>query len=308
MSTPARKGPSLLKGSSWVTVRQHRRALWVAATGVTLSLAVIGGLRWWDARPSAPDGSGSFGALRPAMGYASLGMLVLPLLAGVFVAGPMVARELESGTYRLALTQSVTPTRWLAAKLLTAGTVAITGTLALIGVYQLGLARVDGTYLFHWADRGPYEASGPVLLAQVLLALALGALVGQLVRRTVPAMSSTGLVLGTVILLLGRARWNLLPVRTVTGPPEQPLPVPHDALTLDTGLIGPGGARLPEWTCSEYADPRGCPPGLGITHRYADYHPHAHFWPTQLLETGILLALTGLALYAAFRLLRARHA
>src|SRR5205085_9605797 len=41
----------------------------------------------------------------------------LPMLVGVFWGAPLVARELETGTYRLAWTQSITRRRWLTSKL-----------------------------------------------------------------------------------------------------------------------------------------------------------------------------------------------
>ena len=44
-------------------------------------------------------------------------LAVAPALIGVFWGAPLVARELEAGTHRLAWTQSVTRTRWLAIKL-----------------------------------------------------------------------------------------------------------------------------------------------------------------------------------------------
>lgn len=36
------------------------------------------------------------------------------------------------------------------------------------------------------------------------------------------------------------------------------------------------------------------------------YHPHSHFWPLQLVETGLLLALTAAATGACHLLLRRR--
>ena len=46
---------------------------------------------------------------------------VVPAVVGVFWGAPMVARELEAGTYRLVWNQSITRTRWLVAKLGVAG-------------------------------------------------------------------------------------------------------------------------------------------------------------------------------------------
>jgi uncharacterized membrane protein len=52
-----------------------------------------------------------YGWLRGAAGIA---VLVVPGLVGVFWGAPLIAPELAAGTYRLAWTQSVTRTRWLA--------------------------------------------------------------------------------------------------------------------------------------------------------------------------------------------------
>ena len=41
-------------------------------------------------------------------------VLVVPALIGIFWGAPLVARELENGTFRLVWTQSVSRTRWLA--------------------------------------------------------------------------------------------------------------------------------------------------------------------------------------------------
>ncbi|MFI9117642.1 ABC transporter permease [Streptomyces venezuelae] len=303
-----------LKGPHWVTARQYRRTLWLAAVGVGGSLAVIGGLRIWDATQDTelPDRWGrGYDLLRGAMEQFSQGMLALPLLVGAFVAGPLIAREFESGTYKLSLTQSITPTAWLRAKLQTATTAALATTLALTAVFLIGWPRVAGTYGLHWADRGPYEATGTVLTSYVLLAVAVGALVGQLVRRTLVAMAATGGVVGLVLLILGALRWDFLPVRTITGPAHEgvhALVTPGSGLPMGQGLIRADGQRLPGYFCYGSDVPDGsCRPDEAITAQYLDYHPASHFWPTQLIETGIVLALAALAAYVAFRVLRSRH-
>ncbi|MFF6867185.1 MULTISPECIES: ABC transporter permease [unclassified Streptomyces] len=321
-----------LRGSYWVTVRQYRRTLWLAGALVLLALAVIGGLRIWDLQ--TPDVPVEDGYLLPAednkavrllvfgMEQLSVGMLLLSLLAGAFVAGPLVAREFESGTYKLSLTQSVSPAAWLRAKLLTATAAALATTLALMAVFRIGWNRTSGSWNLQWSDRGPYEASGVVLLAYVLAAVAVGALVGQLVRRTLLAMAVTGLVMGVVALVLGALRWSFLTVKTVTGPRDTTLWTPENGLAMDTGLLTASGARFDESVCWDEVNEA---PGLdamedggmklheacltrnGVNAQYVDYHPESHFWPTQLIETGILLALAALAACAAFRVLRARH-
>ncbi|MEV4427320.1 ABC transporter permease [Streptomyces sp. NPDC049602] len=320
-----------LKGPTWVTVRQYRRTLWLAVALVVLSLAVIGGLRIWDAQVPdlyTQDGhlapsyeNRGFRALSGAMEYAGTGMLFLPLLVGALVAGPLIAREYESGTYQLSLTQSVSPAAWLRAKLLTASAVALLATLALTGVFRIGWARMPGTWYKSW-DPGPYTATGIVLFVYVLAAVAVGALLGLLIRRTLVAMAATSLVMGVALLALGVYRWSLLPVTTITGPLGSWLRTPVNGLVMDTGLLTASGARFDRSICwnevnrtpgLDGAGDRGmklfdrCLAQRGATGQYVDYHPSSHFWPTQLIESGIVLALAALAAFAAFRVLRARH-
>uniref|UniRef100_A0AAU2JYY5 ABC transporter permease n=1 Tax=Streptomyces sp. NBC_00049 TaxID=2903617 RepID=A0AAU2JYY5_9ACTN len=296
-----------LGGPRWVTVRQHRRALWAAAAAIAVSLAVVAPLTLIadDQGPGRP-----YQLLRSLMDVASGAMLLLPLLVGAFVAGPMVARELESGTYRLALAQSTTPQAWLGAKVAVAAAVTAAGTAALIGVYRLGWVRMAGSYQFHWSDRGTYEATGPVLVAYGLLAVAVGALVGQLVRRTIGAMAVTALVTGLVLAVFGYLRWSVLPVRTVVTPPGTYIDfgMPRSAFFVDSGYTTATGERLSSGACFvRSGDPQVCPTDMNVTGNFADFHPASHYWPTQLIETSAVLVLAALALYAALRVLRARH-
>ncbi|MFH9723264.1 ABC transporter permease [Streptomyces sp. NPDC017254] len=310
-----------LRGPYWVTVRQYRRTLWLAGGLAAVSLAVIGGLRLWAAQTEhvrvengtevLADYNRGYHLLRGAMELLSYGMVALPLVIGALVAGPLIARELESGTYRLSLTQSIGPGAWLRAKLLTATAAGLTATLALMAVYLIGWTKISDTWKFRWSDAGPYEATGPVLVAYVLLGIAVGALVGQLIRRTLVAMAVTGGVVGLVLLVLGAFRWDFLPVTTITGPALEngaALAMPEHGLLVEQGLISTAGQRLPGWFCFTDGTPVGaCRTDEPIAAQYLDYHPESHFWPTQLIESGIVLALAALALIAALRVLRARH-
>ncbi|MEU2077427.1 ABC transporter permease [Streptomyces sp. NPDC013489] len=321
-----------LKGPYWVTVRQYRRTLWLVGAAVAASLVVVGGLRIWDAQTPdryyedgqryAPDDNRGYETLRIALEYGGMWLLFLPLLVGAFVAGPLIAREFESGTYKVSLTQSVGPADWLRSKILTASAAALATTLALIGVYRIGWGRVSGSYQFSWSDRGPYETTGIVLVAYVLAAVAVGALVGQLIHRTLVAMAATGLFMGLVLLVLGAFRWSFLGVKTATGPAGPTLWTPENGLTMDSGLLTSSGVRFDQTICWDEVNRtpgvdsmndggmkifERCLAQHDVTSQYVDYHPQSHFWPTQLIESGILLALAALALYAAFRVLRTRH-
>jgi hypothetical protein len=129
--------------------------------------------------------------LRPAM-------LAVPALIGVFWGAPLVARELETGTYRLAWTQSVTRTRWLAVKVALVGiaSIAVAGLLSLMitwwfspidkvnmnGASQLGGSRFAP---------GAFSERDIVPFGYAAFAFAVGLTAGLLIRRTLPAMATT---------------------------------------------------------------------------------------------------------------------
>jgi ABC-type transport system involved in multi-copper enzyme maturation permease subunit len=51
--------------------------------------------------------------------------VLLSVLIGIFWGAPVVAREFDTGTYRLAWTQSASRTRWLTAKVLVGGLASV---------------------------------------------------------------------------------------------------------------------------------------------------------------------------------------
>ena len=117
-------------------------------------------------------------------------MQVAPALLGLFWGAPLVARELETGTYRLAWTQSVTRTRWLATKLAVTGlaTAALAGLLSLAVTWWYAPLDKVGTNRF---DGSVFGERGITPIGYALFAFAVGALLGLLIRRTLPAMAAT---------------------------------------------------------------------------------------------------------------------
>lgn len=144
-----------------------------------------------------------------------LAMLFLPGLVGLFWGAPLVAREIESGTYRLAWTQSVTPRRWLAIKLAVTGAVAVTLTgLCSLAVSwwarPLDLANAAQFWTFDQRDLVP--------IGYAAFAFALGVTLGVLVRRTVPAMAAT--FAGFIVVRYAFETWvrpHLAPVSHESG-------------------------------------------------------------------------------------------
>ncbi|MFJ5076241.1 ABC transporter permease [Streptomyces sp. NPDC088553] len=316
-----------LKGPSWVTVRQHRRAIWWALALAAVGVATMAASRLWsDSAVEALRATGcAFDSTEPAciqhagdftdgqwfarnlLGYVSVCMLVLPGLLGAFVAGPMLARELESGTYKLAWTQSISPARWLASK------VAVPAALTLTVVTLLSLAfhwswstGPTNDFPTYWYDPAMFVSFGIVPMGHALLGLALGTVIGLLVRRTVVAMGVAALVIGTALALLARLRAGLWPIQTLTGHELSPR---GNVWQLSRGMLTASGERLSWDDCyvGRPQDAGQCMTDRGGVVEFIDVHPASHYWPLQLVETGICLAVAALALYAAFRVLRTLH-
>jgi ABC-2 family transporter protein len=124
-------------------------------------------------------------------------LAVAPALIGIFWGAPLVARELETGTYRLVWNQSVTRGRWLATKL---------GLSVLVTAAAVGILTLAVTWWAHPLDgvqssqRGSlasrmtpisFAMRGVVPVAYVVFAVVLGTFVGLVLRRSVAAMALT---------------------------------------------------------------------------------------------------------------------
>ncbi len=128
-------------------------------------------------------------------------VLIVPVLIGMFWGAPLIARELETGTFRLAWTQSVSRMRWLLVKL---------GLVGLASAAVGGLLSLMVTWWFSPIDKvnqnrfgiAAFGLHGFVPAGYALFAFALGATTGLLFRRTLPAMAVT--LVGYVV-----ARWTV---------------------------------------------------------------------------------------------------
>jgi hypothetical protein len=115
-------------------------------------------------------------------------VVVVPGIIGIFWGAPLVAGELETGTFRLAWTQGVTRTRWLAVKLGAVGlaSTAVAGLLSLMVTWWS--SPVDRVNMSNFVS---FDYRDIVPIGYAALAFALGATAGVLLRRTLPAMATT---------------------------------------------------------------------------------------------------------------------
>ena len=113
-------------------------------------------------------------------------LVVVPAIIGVFWGAPLVARELETGSYKLAWTQGVSRRRWLAVKLGLVGmsSIAVAGLLSLMVTWwfsPIDRVNADPFTVFDQRDVVPF--------GYAVFAFALGVTAGLLLRRTLPAMA-----------------------------------------------------------------------------------------------------------------------
>jgi hypothetical protein len=283
---------------------------------------------------------------RTAFGLLGFLVLVVPALVGVFLGAPLVARELETGTHRLAWTQGVSRTRWLAVKVAVAG---------IAGMALAGLVSLFVTWWAHPLDRvrmdqyAFFDQRGVVPVAHAAFAVALGIACGILLRRTLPAMAAT--LAGFVAVRLAftyYVRAHLLPpahitttlssgnglgfevtpplgVTFVTETPNVP-----NAMVLSSRLVDHAGTtvtarRLHDFVtgrCPAIANPshsaslgpanpgafNHCIHRLSASFRLATtYQPPSRYWPLQWSEFGVFMAAALILVGVSFWRIRRAH-
>ena len=159
-------------------------------------------------------------------------VLVIPALIGMFWGAPLIAHEIETGTFRLAWTQSVSRLRWLLVKLGLVGlaSMLVAGLLSLMATWWL--SPIDKANPDRFSSSN-FALHGFVPGGYALFAFALAATVGLLMRRTLPAMAVT--LVGFIAARLAVTYW----VRPHYMSPAM-LNLPLNQGNVGFGLSGPG--------------------------------------------------------------------
>jgi hypothetical protein len=260
-SSASTRAPRFL-GLAWVAWRQQRAALLilaVLAAGLSAQLLVSGlNLRAAIAAITRAHCASVSQACQPLYDRASAyvpgwtnGLIVLPVVAAVFVAAPLLARGYETGALRFAVTQGVRRARWAVPQFLVP---AVTGVVlcvvsALAGAWHL--SQLTGSVIAGPWRWGPVSFNfTPLMLpCWLLLGLSAGMLAGVVFRRTVPAIGAT--LAGTTIVAYVIEHWRLLP--------DALLPIGTSA----TRLVGPMWTYCSGPVCS-FGDPAGQSYGSGV--------------------------------------------
>jgi hypothetical protein len=330
----------------WVTWRQHRFAL----TGVAMLLGGLAVYVWLVGRQlhhayaavSACHPAGSPVCSVLASSFQNMDVQLsngfvwqpVPALIGAFLGAPLLARELETGTFRYAWTQGFGRWRWTLAKLVPLAVLVA----AAAGVFSM---------LFSWYYR-PFLADGQTrplaaivfdlrgigFAAWTLTAFAIASLAGALIRRVVPAIVAalaayTGLAVAAGLFLrqhyltpvvtsnlnLPASSWIMSQWWTKGGtfafsgrPPISllnqlcPPSAVRSANPSSGRLAGLSPTKVAKATLDQ------C---LTTQHGYTQwtrYQPASRFWAFQWIEGGWLLALSLLLIATTVWVVRRRAA
>jgi hypothetical protein len=247
-------------------------------------------------------------------------LAVIPILIGALAGGPMVARELETGTYQLSWTQGCGRSRWLIARLAVLAVGVTAGAAAVSAVFswyyqpmlQLGQDSPLAPQIF--------DLRGVDFAGWTLVAFAISVCAGALIRRVIPAIVAaiaawSGLLLAVVFWLRSHYLAPLTGTGLINPTSGNGQGVPW---VLTQWWIQPGGAPASQseisTLSSQLRQAGGLPTAQAVQQWFAEqgyvkyftYQPASRFWTFQFIEGSWLLVLAVLLCAATVWLIRHR--
>jgi hypothetical protein len=266
--------------------------------------------------------------------------VLVPAVLGMLWGAPLLAHEMETGTTDFVLTQGVTRTRWLAAKvgILLLAAALWAGAISALVTWWSGPENAQRADAF---QANYFDTQGITPIGYAVFAMALGIAAGALLRRTIPAIAVTlGGFIGFRLFFDDLVRQHLMPaVTTVTSLTSTWSP-PGISWVLNSGMLNASGqvvsgngfgsymidgvssSEIPA-ACQSYL-PRGNPSGvlssggnpsavlscLGKAgyRQFTTYQPGSRYWAFQGIETGIYVLVAAALLAVTWYVIRRRDA
>jgi hypothetical protein len=253
--------------------------------------------------------------------------VALPAILGVFWGAPLIAHELETGTYRLAWTQGVTRARWVFTKLVVVGGLSMLAVGLVSWMVTWWSSPVD-TLNASRLSTTVFDSAYIAPIGYAAFGFALGVAAGVLWRRTVPAMATTMVAFAAVRLpfthflrprLMSPVTQNVSLKQAgnfgfergpsglsfVFGDPAQ-----SSSLIVSDSVVGNnGGSVTQRWlrdnchsllNLGQPTSPKGAPTGVRPTafndcidkvvasfHQVVIFQPASRFWSLQWIELAI---------------------
>jgi hypothetical protein len=326
----------------WVAWRQHRQQVLAGAAALaalTVFLLPTGlgishtfrssGLAHCLATPNTDCGGlgEAFDRLYNRYQFLVPLFLVAPVLIGMFWGAPLISREIENGTHRLAWTQGVSRRRWVTTKVgvLTLSAVVGTAAFAALVTWWSRPLVMAGTDRF---DPGIFDLRGIVPIAYAVFAVLLGVAVGSVITKTLPAIGVT--IAGFIAVrfaITAFLRQHYLPLKHAVYSFEGPRGgtarvadwiVSENTIDRSGRIVSRGGgldfnylaAHCPAVAAAGPFGVKGsgavdsCVRSLGLRTAVA-FQPAARFWTFQWIEFGVYIGLAlGLAAFVIWRVKR----
>ena len=345
---------------NWFVWRQHRKQFLVFALllAAFAALLIPSGIHFWHAYQQALVNCAQHPAIYScndltdtlltsrADGFVRVAVVMgtfgLPILVGLFVGAPLIAKEYEEGTNKLAWTQTVSRRKWLTTKMAWAlGFALIYGILLTILVTWW--SRTINTVALNRFVQGHFETQGLMPVAYSVFFTAIGFTMGAWFRKTLLALAITSGVF--VLCMVSFANWirphymTPIAITAPMGPNDLGGKIPSGAWVLSRDIVdkngktlngdifpvappacqqiiqqagisgnGHGGIRVKAVPTPGGGDPiDDCLNKAGF-HQIAKYQPSYRYWEFQEIESGIYLGMTAMAVAATYWLVLKRDA
>lgn len=332
---------------NWFVMRQHRKQFLIfgVLVAVFAALLIPTGIHYWHTyqqavatctqNPATLNCNDLENSLFSTQADAFiriavvLGTFGLPVLVGLFLGSPLIAREYEEGTNKLAWTQSVSRRKWLTTKLLWAlGFALVYG--AVLAILVTWWSHTLNSLVHYRFVQGHFETQGLMPVAYSVFFTAVGVMAGAWFRKTLVGLAIT---FGVFVLCMASfANWvrphYMTPI-TVTapmGPGAIDDKIPTDAWVLSRRIVDQNGRSFDSFSpnnmpaqCQQIiqniqvsdnghvakvktdgADSLDACLNQAGYHQVGKYQPGYRYWDFQRIETGIYLGMTALAVGATY--------
>jgi ABC-type transport system involved in multi-copper enzyme maturation permease subunit len=274
---------------TWVAWRVQRLQ-YLTATGAVLIISM-----WLTLSGQFSDASWSQATIKGTI----LVLTALPGLFGLALGVSLIAEEVDNKTNRLAWSQSISRSRWLATKLTLGTLVVCVLTAVLVPILN---------WWFTSANLGPliqpklFDITGVVIVSYALFSFMLGVTLGAIIQRPAWAFAASVPIFGFIRLAIGGLRSGLLAPSFFVQPIQGSSP---NGWVLHAGYLPFGRTSPPigqTWwenaqkvsSCFNRATGQAGDAHCALVarvHWVWQYQPEGHYWPLQWSESSIFVGL-----------------
>lgn len=234
-------------------------------------------------------------------------LVVAAPLVGVIVGAGLLAREVEQRTVLFVGTQAISRVGWWARTVAMALVPAIVGVLAVTRLAGWALEPYMALYRQERIGTLDFDISGIWPVAATVLAFALAAAFGAVLRSSLAVVVATVGVWVVLYASLSGTRYDLLPDAVESVPAASSMgSFDIDGLPQELVYRGPQGEVVEPGIAARMCGSDGvlttCEGQEVVAQVELYYQPSSHFWPLQALQSAIVAVLaSGLLVFSALR-------